>query len=140
MPVTAFTSQGADGLEFSVNPVYPGRLEVSPGLAIGLTEGGEAYAYGKGRPCVVHVLSFEDMPSADFDGGFDYATGAQTPGTQSLVNWFVNVAPPGGGGFTYSDPFGGSHTVAFADARLDFSLTSLGFYSVSIRLREYIGQ
>jgi len=140
MPATAFTSPGFDGLEFSVNPVYPGRLEAGPGLALGLTDGGAAYAYGKGKPYILRVLSFEDMPAADLDGGFDYESGSQSPGTQSLINWFVNVAPPGGGGFTYQDPFGGSHAVEFADPKLEFSLTARGLYSVTVRLREYIGQ
>lgn len=140
MPGTVFSSQGGDTLEFSVNPVYPGRLEANPGLTLGVTEGGALYAYGKGRPYVLHTLKFEEMPASDLDGGFDYSSGTQSPGTQSLINWFINIAPPGSGGFAYADPFGGSHAVEFADTRLDFSLTALGLYSVSLRLREYVGQ
>ncbi len=140
MPGTSFSTQDGDTLEFSANPVYPGRLEADSGLALGITEGGVTYAYGKGRPCILHTLRFEDMPASDLDGGFDYASGTQSPGTQSLMNWFINVAPAGSGGFTYDDPFGGSHSVEFADAMIEFSLTSPGLYSVSLRLREYVGQ
>jgi len=136
---TVFSRQGEQQLEFSVNPVYPGRLEAYCGLAVGLTEGGAIYSYGKATPHVLHTLRFEEMPSSDFDGGFDYPAGVQEPGTQSLVNWFMNVAPPGGGNFTYTDPFGGTHVVELADTRLEFLLTANGLYSGTIRMKEYVG-
>jgi hypothetical protein len=139
MARTVFSIQGAQDLEFSVNPVYPERLEADCGLTVGLTEGGALYAYGKGRPYLLHTLRFEDMPSSDFDGGFDYVTGTQGSGTQSLINWFMYVAPPGGGPFSYGDPFGGTHYVELADPRLEFSLTAKGLYSGTLRLKEYVG-
>jgi len=137
---TSFTAAGGIvPLNFSVNPSYPGKFLLQSGIARTLTEGGTEYAYRKGAFYGLYTLSFEGMPAADFDGGFDYKTSAQAEGTQSLVNWFVNVAPPGAAGFTYKDPFGSEHAVSFAEDKLEFSLTDNGLYGGTVVLKEILG-
>lgn len=138
MECFSFNTDGHPPLLFSVNPVYPGRLELQSGVVAGRTEGGRTYSYRKGPSAVAHTLRFEDMPGRDYDGGFDYATGEQAEGTQSLVNWFFNVAPPGTP-FVYTDPFGASHTVEVVDSTVEFSLTGNGLYSGTLRLKETTG-
>ena len=139
MAETSFSAgDGATPLVFSVNPSYPGRVTLRSGLARASTEGGFEYAYNKGQPCAVHTLRFTGMPASDLDGGFDYVAGAQAEGSQSLLNWFVNVAP-GVESFTYKDPFGAEHAVVFADGALELSLTDMGLYDGVITLKETIG-
>ena len=139
MADTVFTSdKGAIPLEFSVNPSYPGAAIMSSGIARGVSEGGEVYSYLKGRPYVLLALAFKGMPSSDFDDGFDYASGTQKGGTQSLVNWFYNVAG-GSGTFTYRDAFGNSHLVCINDDVLEFSLVDQGMYDCTITLKETVG-
>ncbi|MGA2193084.1 MAG: hypothetical protein ABSG42_06885 [Nitrospirota bacterium] len=127
---------GVTPLVFSVNPRYPGKVTIMSGNARVETEGGEEYIYKKGPGSVVLELKFENMPSADFDGGFDYTTGSQASGTQSLVNWFINLsnAP-----FSYNDPFGNGYTVTFAVDKIEFQLTDKGLYEGVIALREETG-
>ena len=140
MSESAFTAgAGVTPLNFSVNPSYPGKVTLQSGLAKAQTEGGSEYAYSKGPAYVLYTLRFEDMPAKDFDGGFDYKTGGQAEGTQSLVNWFLNIAPPGASGFTYKDPFGTEHEVTFADDRLEFMLTDIGLYGGAVVLKETLG-
>ncbi|HEX9860058.1 MAG TPA: hypothetical protein VGB23_02570 [Nitrospirota bacterium] len=138
MGLVSFMAEGHGPLYFTVNPVYPGRVELKSGLVTGMTEGGRTYSYRKGPDSLLHILRFEDMPEAEFEGGHDYQSGAQAAGTQSLANWFFTVAPPGTR-FTYNDPFGGAHAVEFADAVLGFSLTGYRLYSGTLRLIETAG-
>jgi len=138
MSETMFTAEGdVSPLVFSVNPRYPGKVGLHSGIAKGTSEGGDEYAYTKGKAHVLYVLIFDGLPASEFDGGFDYPTRTQAPGTQSLVNWFLNVAPYGV--FTYHDPFGKEHTVRIINEALDFSLTEHDFYSGSITLKETLG-
>lgn len=138
MSETIFSADGVTSLVFSVNPSYPGRLMLDSGRVRATTEGGEDRLYKKGTACAVHTLRFEGLPASDFDGGFDYVAGIQAAGTQSLAGWFFLVASDGSE-FMYSDPFGGEHVVTLADSGLDFSLTDLGLYDGTIRLRERVG-
>lgn len=137
MAGTSFTS-GSETLAFSVNPSYPGKLELASGMATKKTEGAASYSYRKGAPELLLELEFKDLPASEFDGGYDYATSTQGAATQCLVNWFLNVAPPGTP-FTYNDAFGCARTVRFADAGLKFELTSLGRYSGTLRLAQSAG-
>jgi len=140
MAETVFTAGGgAAPLDFSVNPSYPGRVTLQSGVARAQTEGGTEYAYAKGPLYALYTLRFEGMPGSDYDGGFDYAASSQAAGAQSLINWFINVAPPGSAGFTYTDAFGKAHSVTFADDRLEFSLTGDGLYDGVITLKEILG-
>lgn len=137
MAAAAFsTGTGVTPLVFSVNPRYPGRVALGSGVVWVQTEGNEEYSYKKGAGYAVIELKFENMPASDFDGGFDYLTKAQGPGTQSLANWFLNMA---GEAFTYTDPFGVAHVVTFADDRLDFQMTDNGLYDGIIKLKEQLG-
>ena len=133
MAQASFTKDGMAPLEFSVNPHYPGRVTVAGGTVRGNAESGEGYAYEKGAPYSLTELRFEDMPEADYDGGFDYSAKTQGAGTQSLINWFLELS---GGEFTYNDPFGRAHAVTFADEKLRFAMTDKGFYEGSVTLRE----
>jgi len=139
MPHARFDIDGHEPLEFSVNPLYPGETFIDSGMVTALTEGGEIYASRKSSRALKLALRFEGMPASDYDGGYDYATGAQDAGTQSLVNWFLNVAPAGALGFNYTDPFGDVHSVTFADGTLDMRLTDEGVYSGTVKLRKALG-
>lgn len=139
MAEAKFMADGATALVFTVNPRYPGRTTLDGGSVRGLTEGGQEYVYKKGRACLLHELKFEGMPASDFDGGFDYATSTQAAGTQSLVNWFLNVHGQDHAPFTYQDPFGNTHSVMIVDDRLSFALTDYGLYDGVITLKQYTG-
>jgi len=139
MADTVFTAgAGVTPLSFSVNPCYPVRVCLNSGVARGVSEGGTEYAYRKGPLYALHFIRFEGLPSSDYDGGYDYVTGLQGAGTQSLVNWFVNVSQAGSGTFTYTDPFGKARTVSLADDKLEFSLTDKGSYDGAITLKEIL--
>jgi len=131
-----FEKNGYAPLVFTVNPAYPGDVRIDSGTVAAYTEGGEIYSARKAAPAAAYVLRFDGMPAADYDGGYDYTSGVQDAGTQSLVNWFLNVAPPASAEFTYTDPFGASHTVSFSDGALDMRLTDEGEYSGTVRLRK----
>jgi hypothetical protein len=138
MASATFTADaGVTPLAFSVNPRYPGRVTVQSGLVRALTEGNEEYMFAKGARYAVIELKFEGMPACDFDGGFDYLTNSQAQGKQSLTNWFLNLASEA---FTYTDPFGKSHEVTFADDKLDFQMTDNGLYDGVLKLRELLGR
>lgn len=137
MPKATFSSPTAQPLTFSVNPRYPGKITINPGMVRGRTEGGEDCVYEKAAPFALIDLKFADLPASDFDGGFDYSAATQTTGTQSLVNWFLMFGA--GGAFTYTDPFGRSHTVSLTTDHLDFALTEFGLYDGSLTLKEQIG-
>ena len=134
-----FELPGAAPLEFRVNPAYPGRVVLRSGSVRAETEGGGEYVYSKDGGFAQLTLRFEGMPASDFDGGFDYSSGTQAPGTQSLANWYFKVTGMGGAAFTYYDPFGGAHEVSFMDERLEFSMTDHGLYSGVINLKERLG-
>jgi hypothetical protein len=137
MGAATFTAgEGVTPLVFSVNPRYPGKVTLQSGVVRVLTEGNEEYAFGKGAGYAIIELKFEGMPASDFDGGFDYPTNSQAHGRQSLTNWFFRNA---GGVFTYTDPFGTSHQVTFADDSLAFQMTDNGLYDGVIKLRELLG-
>jgi hypothetical protein len=136
MPGTSFTAVGLTALNFSVNPSYPGKVTLDPGLVPLKSEGGEDIFIRKGNRSMLIALNFIGLPAADFDGGFDYAAGAQTSGSQSLVNWFISQS---GKSFTYNDPFGKSHIVVFGQDKLEFSLTDDGAWEGTLLLKEIIG-
>jgi len=139
MPHAKFELDGNEPLEFSVNPSYPGETSIDSGMVTALTEGGEIYASRKSGRVQKIALRFDGMPASDYDGGYDYAAGTQNAGTQSLVNWFLNVASPGAVEFTYTDPFGDAHTVTFSEGDLDMKLTDEGEYTGTVRLRKALG-
>jgi hypothetical protein len=134
-----FENDGHGPLVFTVNPSYPGELRLDSGTVMAATEGGDVYAAKKASSSVGYALRFDGMPKSDYDGGYDYDTGTQDANTQCLINWFLNVAPPGAAEFTYTDPFGSAHTVSFADGALDMKLTDEGEYAGVIRLRKELG-
>lgn len=134
-----FESGAHEPLVFTVNPSYPGDVRLDSGSVVAFTEGGEPYSARKSASGVEYVLRFDGMPASDYDGGYDYGAKTQGAGTQCLVNWFLNVAPPGAAEFKYTDPFGAAHTVTFADGTLDMKLTDEGEYAGSVRLRKALG-
>jgi hypothetical protein len=136
MPGASFTAAGLTALNFSVNPSYPGKVTLDPGLVPLKSEGGEDIFIRKGSSSMLIALNFVGLPAADFDGGFDYASGVQTSGSQSLVNWFISRS---GKSFTYNDPFGKSHVVVFGQDKLEFSLTDDGAWEGALLLKEMIG-
>ena len=140
MPGAVFSAGGGiTPLTFSVNPCYPGKVALCSGVVRAATEGGDDYVYEKGPGYVLYLLKFEGMPASDFDGEYDYTTHVQAQGTESLVNWFFNIAGPLSPEFTYQDPFGTAHLVSIVDDRLDFSLTDHGLYSGVLTLKERLG-
>ncbi|MGC2424138.1 MAG: hypothetical protein WA666_07300 [Nitrospirota bacterium] len=136
MPGASFTAVGFTPLNFSVNPSYPGKVTLDPGLVPLKSEGGEDIFIRKGNSSMLIALNFIGLPVADFDGGFDYAAGAQASGSQSLVNWFISLS---GKIFTYADPFGKSHSVVFGQDKLEFSLMDDGAWGGTLLLKEIIG-
>jgi len=71
--------------------------------------------YGASR---IHRITIERLPLADFHGGYNYSTKTQAPGTQSLINIFLNVAQRMKNTITFNDEDGGAHTVRFDSADL----------------------
>jgi hypothetical protein len=136
MPGASFIAVGQTALNFSVNPSYPGKVTLDPGFVLLKSEGGEDIFIRKGDRSILIALNFVGLPAADFDGGFDYASGVQTSGSQSLVNWFISQS---GKSFTYNDPFGKSHIVVFGQDKLDFSLMDDGAWEGTLLLKEIIG-
>ncbi len=136
MPGASFTAVGLTPLNFSVNPCYPGKVTLDTGFINLKSEGGEDIFLRKADSSALIALNFSGLTASDFDGGFDYAAGAQAAGTQSLVNWFISQA---GKTFTYDDPFGNSHSVVFGQEKLEFSFTEDGAYNGAVLLKEIIG-
>jgi len=139
MSETKFTAAGATPLVFSVNPVYPVKVAVESGVVVSMTEAGTERAHEKGPVRVVRELQFVGLTASEFDGGFDYLSRSQAQGSQSLVNWFINVAPPGVS-FSFEDAFGVVRTVGFQGVTLAFELSGAGLYDGVVALREVIGQ
>jgi len=139
MGQATFIASGAVPLVFSVNPVYPGKTTIYSGSVSGRTEGGDEYVYEKGVPYVLIELRFEGLSTIDFDGGFNYTARGQMAGTQSLVNWYINVFGANRQPFTYMDPFGGDHYVSIYGDRLDFALSDFGLYNGQIVLKKKMG-
>jgi hypothetical protein len=139
MGQATFIAAGVVPLVFSVNPVYPGKTTIYSGSVSGQTEGGDEYVYEKGVPYVLIELRFEGLSASDFDGSFNYSTKVQTPDTQSLVNWYINVFGATRRPFTYRDPFGGEHSVNIFGDRLDFALSDYGLYNGQIVLKQKLG-
>ncbi len=136
MPGASFTAVGFTPLNFSVNPSYPGKVTLDSGFINLKSEGGEDVFFRKGNGSVLIALNFAGLPAPDFDGGFDYAAGAQAANSQSLVNWFISLS---GKTFTYADPFGNSHSVVFGQEKLEFSLAEDGAWNGTLLLKEIIG-
>jgi hypothetical protein len=134
-----FIASGAVSLIFSVNPAYPGKTTIYSGSVSGQTEGGDEYVYEKRVPYVLIELRLEGLSASDFDGGFNYSTKNQTPDTQSLLNWYINVFGATRQPFTYRDPFGEDHSVTISGDRLDFALSDYGLYNGQIVLKKKLG-
>ncbi len=139
MGQATFIKPGYTSLDFSTNPAYPGKTTIYSGSVTGKTEGGDEYVYNKSDPYLLIELKFEDMSANDFDGGFNYSTKSQTAGTQSLINWFINVFGSDRQPFTYRDPFGNDHLVTISGDNLNFSLSDYGLYKGVMVLKEKIG-
>ena len=141
MSTASFSMGGAAvPLVFSVNPSYPCKAALCAGAVRVRTEGGGYYAYEKGGCAAELLLHFAGLPAAEFDGGFDYAAKTQAEGTQSLAGWFFGATKSGTLWFTYTDPAGHGHDVAFADNRLEFALTDNGLYDGAVRLVKVVGR
>lgn len=84
----------------------------------------------------IHPVTISRLPRADWDGGFDWATKTQTPGTQSLANWFYNVAGRMLNTFTFNDEEGVPHTVRFSEPELSPTDEDNRYVDVSFELIE----
>jgi hypothetical protein len=89
MSGASFTAAGLTALNFSVNPSYPGKVTLDPGLVPLKSEGGEDIFIRKGGSSMFMALNFVGLPAADFDGGFDYASGGGGRAKLSFSDKFV---------------------------------------------------
>lgn len=98
-----------------------------------LTEAG-TYRISNYGADLVHPFEFEDLPRADYDGGWNWATKTQAVDTMSLVGFFFGVAERMLNTFTFTDEAGVAHTVRFMQADFRPSDPDSRYVNISFEL------
>lgn len=110
----SFTKTAVTTLSFIGQPGYPKSSVAENGDKADRTAGNVTYAYDTGIDSNLITLTWDakrPLRAKDYSGGFNPSTRVQTGGTQSLLNWYWNVAAGALNTFTYNDKDGIAWTV-----------------------------
>ena len=146
MSSLSFTSTGQTPLVFSsFKPIQKG-LTPQANEVVQRTAGDVASAYTSGIDASLITLTFDWTPTSkhplkrnDYEGGWNYSSRTQASSTQSLLNWFWNVAHGEHNTFimSYTDALGNviNQTVRWLDDAPKFTPLPNGHFEGVINLR-----
>lgn len=135
MSAIVFSKNGYVSWSPSVGRNWPATPEIRSYDVSSRTEAGTARIANYGTT-LIHRFDFEDLPRADWDGGFNWSTMTQAEGTMSLAGWFYGPADRQANEFSFADEGGTSHTSRFTSADLAPSDLDNRYVNVSFALEE----
>ena len=100
--------------------IHPCKDELEPGLAMGVTEGGELYVSRKGVPSLTLVRAF---------------AGVRNDEHQALRNWYSSVSHGMRNSFTFVDADGSNHAVRWINSPFEWQKDAENRWSGEMRLR-----
>lgn len=95
LPFLKFSKNGYDDLLFNSVPAAIRGYDPAVNSILAVSVNDTVYTQLLGNPhSLISVVFNKEHPLrfVDYDGGFNWITKAQAAGTQSLANWFLNVA------------------------------------------------
>ena len=96
-------------LTLDVPPSYPSEFSMDSGVIEQFTGGGQPRRFDTGVQVQTFIMEWtkeKPLSVQSFIGGYNPFTGVQAAGTQSLLNFWVNVVKRGLLPFSFSDPDG----------------------------------